>query len=101
MYAEKQNELLNEWVSSMDSLDSTFDKEVEQKMFAQLKGVDGFLEWINYIMEIDIKNHYSAITDVQRAHIRGGQSRLLDMKKRMLTSEKVLQTRISGVKYGH
>ena len=94
-----QDELLNMWVASVDTLDTTFDKETEQKMFTQLKNVEGFMEWLAYIMEIDIKNHYSAINDQQRSYIRGMQTRLLDIRKKCLASS-VVKTRISGVKYG-
>lgn len=97
---EKQDKLLNEWVSSMDTLDDTFDKETEAKMFMQLKQVDGFMEWLNYIMQNDVKRHYSATNDLQRSYIRGEQSRLMDIKKRCLATTKTVTTRISGVKYG-
>jgi hypothetical protein len=59
------------------------------------------MDWLNYIMQVDVKNHYTAVTDVQRAHIRGGQSRLLDIRKRCLATTKVVSTKISGIKYGH
>lgn len=95
-----QDEILSMYVSSLDNLDTDFDQEVLQKMFIQLKSVDGFISWLNYVMEVDVKNHYSATTDVQRSHIRGAQSRLMDIKKRCIVNPKPVTTRISGVRYG-
>lgn len=95
-----QEEILSLYVDTVDSLDNVFDEIEEKKIMSQLKHVDGFMQWINFVVENDIKNHFSAINDNQRQYIRGMMQRLLDIKKRLVNSDKVIKTKISGIRYG-
>ena len=94
------DEVLSLYVLSTDSLDNSYSPEEEKVLMTKLKELDGFLEWIDFVIDRDIRNHFASTTDTQRSYVRGMQQRLLDIKKRCVETTKPILTRITGVRYG-
>lgn len=102
-YFKQDNEdILKTYVENLPDMDGEFSLEDEKELMIRLNNVDGLKKWINFVIHRDTKNYYSAIGDKQRDIVRGASQRMLDLLKRMASTEKPKQevTRISGIRYG-
>lgn len=101
-YIKKPVDILDQYVDGLPDLDGDYSEEEEFALMVKLNNIDGFKNWINFVIFRDMKNHYMAVNDKQRDTIRGASQRMLDILKRMKQVEKPLvkSTRISGIRYG-
>lgn len=90
--AKTQEEILSEYISTIPD-DIDIDKEVERKMFQDLKNVDGFLDWLDTVIGQDLRKYFDAPTQRHQDVIRGNLTRLVDIKKRTIESDKPITTK--------
>lgn len=90
--AKTQDEILSEYIGTLADIDLDIDKEVERKMFQDLKKVDGFLEWLDKVVAQDLRKYFDAPTQRHQDVIRGNIARTIDLKKRSVDSDKKVIT---------
>jgi len=58
-----------------DVADYKRDQQAEIKLFNELSVVDGFSEYLKYLIAEDMKRYFAATDDIQRATVRGAMAR--------------------------
>lgn len=83
------NEFLLEHINSLpEDIDDEIEQKEEKIMMRKLKEVDGFMDWIDKVINRDVKNHFVAQNEAQRLLVKGMAQRLIDFKKRLIESDK-------------
>ncbi len=78
--------------------DYDFPKEVENKLFEDLHGVDGLAEYLRYTCAQDMIRNFSSTTDEQRWSVKGAFQRTMYMKNR-IAKPKPKDTKLPGLRY--
>lgn len=72
------DEIMEAFVETMGNpLDYEINKDEQFALFVDLGKVDGLEDWLRTAMGEDIKRHFKAGTDEQRAHVKGEFGRTL------------------------
>lgn len=72
------DEIVAAFIDTMGNpLDSENNKDEQYVLFKELSTIDGLDEWLRTSMGEDIKRHFSASNDEQRAHVKGEFARTL------------------------
>lgn len=79
-----EEELSYMLVNLLGDMDTYMDPEAEQKIFADLKRVDGFVEYLKIAAMNDMKRHFGAATPKEQDIIRGSFARTNYLKIRIM-----------------
>jgi len=83
---ELESELLGRYG---DILGTIIDKKLEDKIFQELKNIDGLPNYLQAMLNKDIIRYFSAQEDNSRDLIRGAFVRTLYLKKRIKSKDKL------------
>jgi hypothetical protein len=87
--SDLSTEDLERQLLSRYNLDFKFDKDGEDKLFDELKEVDGLHEYLSSILNQDISRHFAAQDKSQQDLIRGAFVRTLYLKNRLKAKKKL------------
>ena len=91
-------ELLNMLAEFVEGEGYEFTSKQEEKMFGEVKNVDGFVEYLKDACSKDIKRYFAAATPAEQIMIRGAFSRTNYLRAK-IAGEKSRKTKIEGVRY--
>ena len=99
---ETEDQLAYRLAEKLGVLDE-IDSEYEKKIFRDLKGTDGLVQYLREAAARDKDRYFGAATKEEQLVIRGAFARTMYLKARIMDADKEVEekkTRLDEVKYG-
>lgn len=82
-------------------VDADFPKTEEERLFKELKNVEGFIQWLKSAAKNDKDRYFAATTPMEQLVIRGSYARTNYLAARVVNSDKEKkEIKLDGVRYG-
>lgn len=82
-------------------VESDFSKQEEERLFKELKTIEGFVEWLKSAAKNDKDRYFGATTPFEQLVIRGSYARTNYIAARIINADKEKKEfKLDGVRYG-
>lgn len=86
---------------STTEVDSEFSKQEEERLFKELKNIEGFVEYLKSAAKNDKDRYFGATTPFEQLVIRGSYARTNYLATRIMNADKEKkEVKLEGVRYG-
>lgn len=83
------------------NVEADFPKKEEERLFKELKAIDGFVEWLKSAAKNDKDRYFGATTPFEQLVIRGSYARTNYIATRIINADKEKkEVKLDGVRYG-
>ncbi len=82
-------------------VESDFSKSEEERLFKELKNIEGFVQWLKSAAKNDKDRYFGATTPFEQLVIRGSYARTNYIASRVMNADKEKKdVKLDGVRYG-